>query len=305
MNAPNGRRGIIRPRPKRKVPLRLKAIRALMSLGYVAPKSVARLAHAVFITPRGPRTVPKSALFDRAKKVSTRFQGHQLRGYLWGKGPCILLVHGWQSRAFDMKHFVEPFLSRGYSVIAFDGLSHGLSEGRLASFADSCKATQQIVEEVNPHGIVAHSYGAAAVVYSLAQSEQALTVRKIAVIAPIAETTQVVDNFIRVAGVPRRVWPHFDAEIKRTWGRPKEFFSTVTFAGSIRIPALMFHDRLDLVVPYSGGERVAKRLAAVDFITTSGLGHSALLKDPSTRMSVEIFFGSAVEEHGAAKGVVQ
>lgn len=291
-------------KPKRAVPLQLKLIRAFMNLGHVAPKSIGHIAHRIFITPKGPRSMPRSDLFDRAEKIQTRFQGHVLRGYRWGtQGPVVLLVHGWQSRAFDMKHFVEPLLTLGYRVVAFDGLAHGTSEGRLASFAHSCIATQQLIEEVNPHGIVAHSYGAAASIYTLAKSDR-VDVKKIVLIAPIAETTQVVDNFIKVAGVPRRAQPHFDKALQKFWGGPKEYYSMVEFAKSVNTPALMFHDVLDPIVPYGGGKQVAANLQRAEFVTTKGLGHFAVLQDQDVRKRVGNFFGQSDQGDQGKQGAI-
>ncbi len=289
----------------KKVPLRMKMIHSLMALGRIAPKPVGIIAHRIFISPLGQRRASSAEVFGSADPMLIQFERFAIRGYSWGKGPVALLLHGWQSRAHDMRHFVEPLLAAGYRVVAFDGLAHGTSDGRTASFDSSCRVTQQIVEEIAPHAIIGHSYGAATSVYALAKSRKA-DVKKLVLIAPIAETTQVVDNFIRVAAVPDRVRPHFDARLAHVWGNPKEYYSMSTLAKDVHVPTLMFHDRQDLIVPYVGASQVAANLPEVEFITSKGLGHYGVLKDTATMTAIDRFLeltpGQAVSPSEAAGG---
>jgi pimeloyl-ACP methyl ester carboxylesterase len=45
-------------------------------------------------------------------------------------------------------------------------------------------------------------------------------------------------------------------------------------------PALIIHDREDPDVPYAHGEEIAAAWPGAELLTTTGLGHRAVLRDP-------------------------
>ena len=45
-------------------------------------------------------------------------------------------------------------------------------------------------------------------------------------------------------------------------------------------PALIVHDRDDHDVPYAHGEEIALAWPGAELLTTSGLGHRAVVRDP-------------------------
>ena len=53
-----------------------------------------------------------------------------------------------------------------------------------------------------------------------------------------------------------------------------------SFAGELKMPFLVIHDKGDKEVPYGQGEGYANSLPNVKFVTTTGLGHRRILKDP-------------------------
>src|SRR5262245_26690483 len=105
-----------------RLPPMLGALRLLFRAGgSFAPSLTARAAGALFRLPPRHRTSD----FERA----TLAEGHpseletssgRLATWQWGKGPAILLVHGWGSRGARLCSFVEPIVSAGYSAVAFD-----------------------------------------------------------------------------------------------------------------------------------------------------------------------------------------
>jgi pimeloyl-ACP methyl ester carboxylesterase len=42
-----------------------------------------------------------------------------------GRGPCVVLVHGWEADHRDMDAFVAPLVAAGRRVVAFDLPAHG------------------------------------------------------------------------------------------------------------------------------------------------------------------------------------
>jgi hypothetical protein len=104
------------------------------ALSSIAPAVAARLAERPFLTPpRYPAPDREREILARARPGSVRVAGRRIETWSWGVGPRILLVHGWGGRGGQLGAFVEPLVSRGFSVTAFDGPAHGASEGRVAT----------------------------------------------------------------------------------------------------------------------------------------------------------------------------
>ncbi len=95
----------------------------------------------------------------------------------------MLLVHGWEGRGSQLGAFVEPLVRAGLSVVAFDAPGHGDSPGRRLYLTDMADAIIDVERAVGPlHAIVAHSFGAAAVL--LAHQRGAVDAARSVMIAP-------------------------------------------------------------------------------------------------------------------------
>ncbi|MGZ8398366.1 MAG: alpha/beta fold hydrolase, partial [Gemmatimonadales bacterium] len=53
-----------------------------------------------------------------------------------------------------------------------------------------------------------------------------------------------------------------------------------TLARRMTAAALVIHDRDDPDVPYAHGEEIAAAWPGAELLTTSGLGHRAVMRDP-------------------------
>jgi pimeloyl-ACP methyl ester carboxylesterase len=51
-------------------------------------------------------------------------------------------------------------------------------------------------------------------------------------------------------------------------------------AAGLRAPLLVFHDRDDVTVPYHEGAAIAAAWAGAELVTTRGLGHRDIVRDP-------------------------
>jgi pimeloyl-ACP methyl ester carboxylesterase len=61
-----------------------------------------------------------------------------------------------------------------------------------------------------------------------------------------------------------------------------------TLARSMSVPMLLVHDREDPDVPYTHAVEIAEAWPGAELLTTSGLGHRALLRNPDVvRRTIE------------------
>ena len=99
------------------------------------------------------------------------FQGGELAVTTWGdQGPAVLLMHGWGGSRAQMTGFVDPLLSAGYRVVAYDQPAHGESDGKITNILEMTPTMDLIASrEGKFDAIIAHSFGTLITSYALAK----------------------------------------------------------------------------------------------------------------------------------------
>ena len=160
--------------------------------GLVARKLWFTLRHADPSTPRAD-----------GQPFELNEQTYRLRGYIYGDGPTVLLVHGWGGNQGQMSSFIDPLREAGYRVITVDLPSHGESPTgaygsttTIAEMADAITAT--VVHFGGVHGVIAHSGGASALGYAMRRK---LRVDRAVLLAPMAAPTRYLEQFGAMFGL--------------------------------------------------------------------------------------------------------
>ena len=266
----NGRSKPNSPRPLRWVFGALQRLR---------PSAAERLAGWLFCHPTRARVEPEELeIFREAHPFRIRAQGYELRAWSWGDGPTVLLHHGWGGRATQMAGLVRPLLDAGYSVVAYDAPAHGDSPGRITSAPEMARVMQEVAAELSGiHAVVAHSIGGAATLLAI---EAGLEVEKAVLLAVPSDLRGFVDLFGDHLGLDSRTRAGMARRIAGWFGIEWERMAVESWARGDRPPLLVVHDRHDRVVPWSHGARICSSWGNAELVTTSGLGHRGVRRDP-------------------------
>lgn len=54
--------------------------------------------------------------------------GYRLRAVEQGKGPLVLMIHGFPGLAWSWRHQMQPLAKAGYRAVAIDNLGYGCSD---------------------------------------------------------------------------------------------------------------------------------------------------------------------------------
>jgi pimeloyl-ACP methyl ester carboxylesterase len=218
--------------------------------------------------------------------------GHVIRGSSWGDGPVVYLVHGWAGSAQQMVGLVEPLLMRKYRVVVFDAPSHGRSDpgpsgpGRShgVEFAHALGAVSAVFGPA--HGVITHSLGAMAAMLALRFGS--LSAEKLVFLAPMTGLQSQLDTFADALNLGKRTRRRIAVRIHDQVGFPVEEFDVVRMASYARdAPLLVAHDTTDRYTPYADSVRLVEDWpGTADLLTTSGLGHNRLLRDPGVIAAV-------------------
>ena len=251
---------------------------AFRAAGAVAPGLAARWAETLFCTP--PRRPGGDERFlVSGSSFTLPSQGQRLAGWEWGSGPTVVLVHGWGSRASRFGGLGAALVEAGFRVVAYDAPAHGASTGRFASLPEFARALGDVAAAVAPiHGLVGHSLGGAAVAMALRHGVEA---RRAVLLAPPANVRVFSDHFARALAIAPTVQETMHRNLERRLRIVWDDLHIPSLVRQLPAAALVIHDRDDPDVPSAHGEEIVEAWAGSRLELTTGLGHRALLRDPS------------------------
>jgi hypothetical protein len=275
------------------------------ALSRVAPSLAATLAQRLFLTPpRHPAPEWERELPSRARRTTVRVEGRRIVSWTSGVGPRILLVHGWGGRGAQLGAFVEPLVARGFSVVWFDGPAHGASEGRRVTIPETATALRVVADTLGPvQGIIAHSGGAMVTAWAVRRWLLDGFVdmpQAIALVAPPASFGGYFEDFARVSGLSDASRGEFQHQLEARVGVPLRALDLPGLAADLPAAGLVVHDRDDREVPWADGARVAAAWPAAELVTTHGLGHRRILRDPAVVARVTAFLTERLAEDARA-----
>jgi pimeloyl-ACP methyl ester carboxylesterase len=211
----------------------------------------------------------------------------------WGKGPLVILVHGWNGRGSQLGGFVAPLVQAGFQVVAFDAPGHGGSAGTSSSLVEFASAFDAVVDAVKPFfqplaGVIAHSMGGAAVTYALSRAqsrpcsgpEPHPRSPRLVFIAPPIDIRDFVVTVVNELGLSARTQSALERALERRVGLRMAELHAVRLAPGMTAPLLVLHDEQDRAVPVQCGESLAQAWPGAEIVKTSGLGHNRILRDP-------------------------
>ena len=188
----------------------IRLARAALQTAFVVSEELGTsLAERLFTTPRRhSRPARERAVLAAAREIpidvalrAPRWHGQhtKIRAWRWGRGPTVLLVHGWEGRGSQLGSFVEPLVAAGMSVVAFDAPGHGDSPGHRLYLPDLADCIAAVAGVAGPlHAIISHSFGCAAVL--LAGARHGIDAARNVMISPNVLIGQM---YVSVGQTPR------------------------------------------------------------------------------------------------------
>ncbi len=230
-------------------------------------------------------------------------QGGTVRGTRWGSGPVVYLVHGWGGNASQLGSFVTPLVAAGFSVVAHDALSHGLSDPGPTGPGSSDgiqmgKALDDVAARFGPaHAVIAHSMGGLAT--GLALQHGWLGTERITMIAPAVRIRDYVEVVQAGLGFGPRTLGRLEDRVHRRVGMTIEEVDLHRVADEIERPELLvIHDPADRETPYASAASLVSHWEGARLTTTEGLGHRRVLRDPAIIRQVVAFVAADELQEG-------
>jgi pimeloyl-ACP methyl ester carboxylesterase len=253
---------------------------ALRLLSKTSTNAASRVAMDLFMTPRRFRTPEREReVLASATPFDVRLgDSTTIKAWSWGEGPIVLLVHGWEGRGSQLSPFVRPLVDDGYRVIAFDAPGHGASDGNRSSLPHFAYALRGVADATAaPHAIIAHSLGCAAATLAL---REGLTANRLVFLAPPLEPVDYTRRFGQILQLDEEVVEGMQRRIEERFMRKWSDYSLALSAREMTAPLLIIHDRDDQETFWREGNALAEAWPGARLISTTGLGHRKVLRDP-------------------------
>jgi pimeloyl-ACP methyl ester carboxylesterase len=260
----------------------------------VSPALAARLAFFLFFrVPRRKLDASDAPTIATARKHRITQAGGELQVYEWGEAPrTVVILHGWGSHAPRFAPLVHSLVEGSWRVLALDAPGHGQSSGNRSSLPQFRSAVEAVMQRFGPvQALIGHSLGALAVAIKLGEDASAgIAVPAAAVlISTPRDAAFLVESFRQMFGINESTASLFQALFDKRFHRRPEDFDALREAQHIDLRVLLIHDRNDEIVPFAHSEALHRHIRRSVLHATRGLGHSGLLRDRETILTIRGF----------------
>ncbi|MNG87155.1 esterase [compost metagenome] len=244
------------------------------TLGHLAPEHIAGKMRRAFMTPRSlPPKAWELPLLARAERITLRFGLSALR---WGKGPTVLLMHGWEGRPTQFAALIETLVQAGHTVVSLEGPAHGRSPGQQAHVAVFARALLEAAAELPPlRAVIGHSMGGASVLLAL---QMGLRAEAAVSIAAPARLLGVLRSFAQRLGMPARARAAFIRQVERDVGMQVARLDVSGY--QLELPGLVVHAADDGLVPADEAQVIHNAWFDSRLMLLEEGGHQRVLADP-------------------------
>lgn len=212
-----------------------------------------------------------------------------------GAGPTVVLLHHATASHENWRPQMDPLLSAGYSILAYDrqgfGRSHPLAAWSTTYHQESVVELMALLDELACArvALVGHSDGATISLLAAAQHPDRIT-------AVVAEAPHLwiepqwlergFEAFRTTVGASPRFWQamrrYHGEQAEQVVRRWRDRWLDPTFRNwdmsaclpQVQCPVLVIHGADDIFFPISHSQAIAARLAHADFLLLEEVGHT-------------------------------
>lgn len=266
------------------------------TVGWLAPHALASRMRREFMTPRElPPRDWELPLLAQAERITLRFGLSALR---WGRGPAVLLMHGWEGRPTQFAELIKALVAAGYGVVALEAPAHGRSPGREANVVLFARALLEAASEMPPlKAVIDHSMGGAS---ALLATQLGLRAEVVVSIAAPSRILTVLRRFARFMGLPAPARARFVRLVEQHAGMPAAHLDVARY--QLDFPGLIVHAADDLVVPFSEAEAMHAAWFDSRLLRLEQGGHRRVLADP--RLSAAVLQLLGERRHASSSALV-
>lgn len=241
-------------------------------------------AFRLFTTPVRKDAWTKPEEFQSAETINLFVSNKKLVGYVWNRQAQhkILILHGFESRAYKFHMYIAPLLEKGYGIVAMDAAAHGDSQGTTILIYEYAKMIEELEQRFGVfYGCIAHSFAGIALCWH--REQHVHPENKIVLIAPGTETSTAIDLFCSRLGLGEIEKKALINYIEQRGGHSIEYYSITRIVRKISNKIFWIHDEDDKITPLADAQPIISSPPNyVEMLITKGLGHNKIYRDKHT-----------------------
>lgn len=268
----------------------VKAMRPVFGvLCRTAPRAASHVVYALLTRPprAAERDWQQQLRRDAKERWTVSIGKKRVAVFAWGRGPTVLMVHGWGAGAVHMGKMIEPIVNSGFRVVSFDALGHGQSSGRTTDLMEFVSSIVKVWRQIGDvHTVLAHSFGVAMTLW--AQRDWGVNARQQILFSSFNHCKWFTEEFGRLMNVSPEVMETGRKMMETRYNMRMDWnhLSVVELLRSSSLPTLLVHDQFDEEVPFTHCIELARAKPNSRLHITTGKGHHRLLGDPAVINSV-------------------
>ncbi|MGB2434584.1 MAG: alpha/beta hydrolase, partial [Flavobacteriaceae bacterium] len=222
-------------------------IYSLRILEFLHPYLGMRLAAFFFARPFRYKLLEREIpVLSQAQKSSVNIKklGKSVFCYHWeGKGPKIMLMHGWSGRATNFYKIIEALMRLDYDIYAFDAPAHGKSRGLTTNLPEFILTLDSLLSRWGPfEAILGHSGGGFSSSYVCADRPE---IKKLILISPFDQSIDLFEKYYELIGLGEKARKLMLDYFFRKTNKNISAFSSSISAQSINAKCMIIHDEND------------------------------------------------------------
>ena len=279
----------------------LNYLRARLNLMAVfSTTKAASSAFSIFSTPYRKSKKPAPKVFSECERLFIRANTGRINVFRWNhpSDKKILILHGFESRAYHFDAYIKPLIRLGFEVISMDAPAHGESDGKRLVLPDYVAAIAAVSDAYGPfQAFLGHSFGGLALGMYL-ETRPDLASTDAVLIAPATETTTAIHSFFRFLKLGTNIRLAFDQHIRELSGRDPSYYSLKRIVPKLESHRFLWiHDGDDDLTPLSDVKPLMQMNPKhVYFLITQQLGHRKIYRDSKVRQQIMGFLSGEVHD---------
>jgi esterase/lipase len=246
------------------------------TLAKISPKISNELAEKVLCTPIRPKI--KRKIPSDFKVTKLKILDSVVNVYTKGTSDkYILFSHGWSGNAFNFSSFFDDFIDAGYSIICFDQIAHGYSEGKISNYYFFYNVFESVYKELvqtyNILGVVGHSMGASAIIGAKLPKEL-----KLCLVAPLIPVFESLYSNTDSFGISSLTVKNFLKSYENRFSVSLNDIDPKNIVSKLKNDIYIVHSKDDQFIDHENNVPFYNQtqLDSVDLI--DGVGHFRILK---------------------------
>ncbi len=257
------------------------ALLLIPALGVTAVALAPTMLKRAFAPPQRPiETIPSDLDIEYETVWLTSRTGTRLHAWWMPVGrpaPVIIVLHGWGGNSSLMLPLAPHILDAGYHALFLDARNHGLSEhdsfSSMPRFAEDLEVAAEWVrarEDVTAVGVLGHSVGAGAAIFSASRGAPFDAVVSVSSFAHPGEMMR--DQM----PIPKPALIVILEAVQRLIGYRFDDLAPRARVDAVDVPLLLVHGDADDVVPIGDLYEIAEAHGDAEIVVVPGGGHSDL-----------------------------